>query len=938
VSDHGAGGIEGIGDPNTDSFDTAAIAAAGVELAAGKRPGSSRFMGHRAADSLSTRGPGATAWITQMVGSSVGDGGYLRAMLGNVYFFLPAIGLVLGIVAGVDTSGMAVPPSLTLTLVILVVGVFDALSGLAALVGFTFVCLVTGNLVGSHMITAQPGEQTLVYTLTGLFGLGVLWFAGAKVPHRLRPLLSRRSGSSVVRWSQRFVDYVASAIIGMFVLWLAAWQMPVLTGNTPQELFVTIQDHLLEVKVTAFIAIVLRMALQETAAVHFTARSQASAAVPSRARPWPLAVAFWAVRAVFALMILWEFLGFGWMTWVILAMFCAYQPIRWLGRRVPRRTLTRFRFPLNVARILIVIFIVELVLNELTKHLVNPTPMLGGVLIAIGALLLIFAFLEPLGAVGRVRDGRTIAADVVGFTLLVLLVYGIIGIEVTPFSAPRGVYVAPTGSVFVADTQNNRVVLIWKNGYRQTIGEGLSQPADVTADGDGTGYVYIADAGNDRIVRLSGYHWYTVGSSTFNLAMAAGPGPQVSLGNGLKDPQSVSVDGLGDLFVADTGNNRIVEFVRTHHYVQHTFLRGLDAPLAVMADPFFTKAVYVANTGAGTVVEVLPNHKRVVLAAGLDEPAGLAEDPWGNLYISEMGSGTVLKITNQGYGLRSILRTGLGHPRGLSVDALGNLFISDTNAGQVKIVASLREHRILTHGMPDPTAVGYAPSGAVFATEGSQGALQEWDHGSLSTVATGLGDVIGVAAGPLGEEWVVTAQGELSLVSSSGTRAVVDLGVAAGARQLYAVPGGSGDVLVAEAGANRIAEVTPVGEVFSRLQLTGHLHHPVGVAEDAQGELVVGLANGDVVEFNGSGTHRHLFNLRYIAAIAMDKLGNSYTASTRYHLVVMHVAATGRDVVVNRNFRSLTGLTSSPSGQLWISDKKSIGLFTVIPTPFFTQL
>ena len=70
----------------------------------------------------------------------------------------------------------------------------------------------------------------------------------------------------------------------------------------------------------------------------------------------------------------------------------------------------------------------------------------------------------------------------------------------------------------------------------------------------------------------------------------------------------------------------------------------------------------------------------------------------------------------------------------------------------------------------------------------------------------------------------------------------------------------------------------------------------------------------------------------------MDKYGNSYTASSRYHLVVMHVAATGRDVVVNRDFRSLSGLTSSPSGQLWISDTKSIGLFKVIPTPFFTQL
>src|ERR1019366_2247442 len=116
-------------------------------------------------------------------------------------------GLVLGIVAGVSTSGLAIPPSLALTLTLVVIGALDALSGLLALTGFAIVTLVTGNLIGSHMVTAQPGQQTAVYTLTGLFGLGVLWFGGTQVPHRLRSLRAHRVGSAASIWAQRLIDF-----------------------------------------------------------------------------------------------------------------------------------------------------------------------------------------------------------------------------------------------------------------------------------------------------------------------------------------------------------------------------------------------------------------------------------------------------------------------------------------------------------------------------------------------------------------------------------------------------------------------------------------------------------------------------------------------------------------------------------------------------------
>jgi sugar lactone lactonase YvrE len=931
-------GIEGLHDPPTGSFDTAAIAAAGGEFVPRARRGASRYSGHQLVDALWKRGGTATHRITPTLSGAADDGGYLRAMLGNLYLLFPLVGIVLGLWSGITTSGQAVPPALPLTLLIVVLGALDACSGLFALAAFTFVTLVTGNLFGTHMGTAPPGVQTFVFTVTGLFGLGVLWFGAGLIAERLRPIRVVRGGSEASIWARRIVDFAAIPIIGTMVIWLTAWQMPILTGNAPQELFVSIQDHLLEVKVVAFLALLVRALLHSAAQHHFESRMVEVRREPARSRPGLVSFAFWLIRGAIGFAVLWEFLAFSWMVWVCLCLLLAIAPAAYLGGRLKRRTVSKLAYPVVIVRIMVVIVLGELLLSQLTRHLVNPTPMLGGLLIGVGVVLVLYAFADNLMVVGRRRDMKSAIADAIALILLVLLVDFVLAITVTPFIAPRGVYVAPTGAVFVADTGNNRVVLVWKGGYRETIGAGVQflRPADVVADGPINGYVYVVDSGNNRIVRLSGYDNYSVGSHTFNLALADGDNGAVSLGNGLNDPQSASVNGLGDVFVADTGNNRIVEFNRKT-WKQTTFVKGLDHPLAVLCDPFpfYTSTVYIADTGADEVLEVLPNHKTYVLLKNLDEPAGLAEDPWGNLYVSEMGSGKIVRVTDHGYGSESVILHGLGHPRGLSVDALGNLFIADADSGQVKVVALLREHQLETHGIPDPSAVAVAPKGTVYVTDFKQGWLQEFRDHTLTRVATGLDHPVGVASGPQGDVWVDLKSGRLLLVDpSDGTYRVVAQGLD-DPRQLYAAPGGDGAVLVVVRGSGTILQYETNGS--STVVLHG-LDKPNAVAEDLAGDLVVALKNGQVYEYPIGGKRQLLFNLRGVTSIAMDKYGNAFIASARYRLIVEHVAATNVDAVVNRDFRSLSGMSSTAKGVLWIADRKSVGLYEVIPTPFYTQL
>ena len=289
--------------------------------------------------------------------------------------------------------------------------------------------------------------------------------------------------------------------------------------------------------------------------------------------------------------------------------------------------------------------LIGLVLSQLTKHLINPTPMYGAIMIGVAVLVADRRILRPFAGVGPARGLDRVARRRAALVLLVLLVYGTIGFVATPFTDPHGVYVAPTGSVFVADTQNNRVVLISRpaTARRSPVDGRSAGPADVIADGDPNGFVYIADAGNNRIVRLSGYYHYTVGSHTFNLALAAGPGNQKSLGVGLKDPQSVSVDGLGNLYVADTGNNRIVEINRKTGR-QTTFLSGLSGPLAVLRRPLLhqdgLRGGHRRRRGAADPPE---RQAHVLLEGARTSRPGSPRIPTGNFYVSEMGSGDVKK-------------------------------------------------------------------------------------------------------------------------------------------------------------------------------------------------------------------------------------------------------------------------------------------------------
>ena len=131
---------------------------------------------------------------------------------------------------------------------------------------------------------------------------------------------------------------------------------------------------------------------------------------------------------------------------------------------------------------------------------------------------------------------------------------------------PRGVAVDSGGNVYIADTGNNRIRMLSGGdittlagqqgaGY---IGDGVATATELNAPGglavDSAGNVYIADTQNQRVRLISNGQIYTIAGT--GTAGSGGDGGTSALA-GVNAPTSVALDALGNVYIGDTGNNKV---------------------------------------------------------------------------------------------------------------------------------------------------------------------------------------------------------------------------------------------------------------------------------------------------------------------------------------------------------------------------------------------
>jgi len=462
------------------------------------------------------------------------------------------------------------------------------------------------------------------------------------------------------------------------------------------------------------------------------------------------------------------------------------------------------------------------------------------------------------------------------------------------FNVPYGVAVDTNGNIYVGDTENHTIRKISPTGAVTTLAgtPGTSGSTDGTNSGalfkypcgvgvDGSGNIYVADYGNDTIRQVS-----TNGVVTTLAGSAGTPGSTNGTGHGalFYSPLGLAVDGNGNVYVADSEN---------------AMIRRITTPAAAVTTVAGSSSAPGSANGAGST-------------ARFNDPCGVAVDSSGTVYVSDLGNNTIRQITPQGVvttlaGLAGSFGTNdgtgaaarFGNPAGLAVDTNDNLYVAEYGNHTIRKIA---------------------PGGIVTTLAGEPGVGGSSDGtGSAAHFLNPLGVAVDAAGNVYVADTLnntirkITPDGTVStLAGVVGTAGAKD---GPGATARFDYPQGlavdpAGNVYVADTSNSTIRKITPDGMVSTlagMAQMEGacdgssaaaRFDSPFTLAADSQGYLyVVDTSNNTIRKVSPAGVVTTLAGLAGQAGdadgtgpeasfndpegIAVDANGNLYVANTQ---------------------------------------------------------
>ncbi len=573
-------------------------------------------------------------------------------------------------------------------------------------------------------------------------------------------------------------------------------------------------------------------------------------------------------------------------------------------------------------------------------------------------------------------EGRLVWGVAIYFLLLVTTAsaQSIIGIAgggsddgrpatVASLKTPYGIAVDPSGNIFIADTFAQRVRKVGgSNGLISTVAGNGSQV--FSGDGgpgslagvdypyavgtDSAGNLLIADTYSARIRKVavgSGLITTVAGSGRVDFSGDGGPATSA----GLNLPKGVCVDRNGNIFIADTDNNRI---------------RRVAAGTGVI------------TTIAGNGSRAYSGDGGPATAAGMEADA-LAVDSAGNLYIVDSGNQRIRKVaaatgiisTIAGTGSASFsgdggpaAAAGLRFPSSICIDSSDNIYIADKDNQRIRKLD--------------------ASTGVIVTIAGNGNARSSGDGGP-ATMAE-LYVPLSIAIDPAhrlsiscldGKIRQISSDGAISTVAGSGRGAYTGDGGLALAAEFDHVSGinfdSAGNLLICDTNDDRVRIVSATTGIISTIVGTGNggfsgdggpataaqISLPSDVEIDAQGNLYIAdgytnnrvrkvsaqtgiistIAGNGKGEYSGDGGPATTAALQSPLSLAFDAHGDLYIADAKNDRIRKIEMSSGRiSTIAGNGTKGFSGdggpatqaslntpndLTFDAAGNLYIADQ-----------------
>jgi len=437
---------------------------------------------------------------------------------------------------------------------------------------------------------------------------------------------------------------------------------------------------------------------------------------------------------------------------------------------------------------------------------------------------------------------------------------------------PYGLALDPAGNLYIADLGNGRVRKVSITGVIQTVAGGgafpatnqgqggpatsaqLMQPRNVTLDAAGS--LYISDFGANQV--------YSVGFDG-TLTLMAGTGVAAFSGDGtsallaqLSAPAGLAVDFYGQLYIADSGNNRV------RKVYNGVIITVFNTPGPTGLALGSTGTLYVAASSYfGTLSQQIP-----AISSAVDVAVDLAGDQFASsgAFVLELPAGGIGGIATTIAGSGASPNFGgdngpataaqLYAPSSVVMDSSGNWYIADTSNNRIRMV----------------TPAGVISTIAGTATAGSTG-----DNGPASAAQL------------------------------NAPRAL--------AFDIF------GNLCVADSGNNEVRKITPAGLILPAITQPNSsiaLNNPVSVATDALGSVYIADAgNNRIVKVTAAGATSILAPIVQPQAVAVDSSGNVWVADPTQ---VWTITPAGVASTMITGLNSPTAIAFASDGSLLIAE------------------